>query len=76
MNFLGGATSFGSFLKAHKTSQTKVFFLYEWFDHPDKMQNTKLPPYGAFYSKLRRSNPVEDEYTDYSRSLKSELTTD
>ena len=43
MNFLGGATSLDSFLKAYKTSETKGFFPYEWFHHPDKMQNTELP---------------------------------
>ena len=58
-NFLGGATSFDSFLEAYKTSETKRFFPYEWFDHPDKMQNTELPPYDAFYSKLRSFSPPE-----------------
>ena len=48
MNFLGGATSLDSFLKAYKTSETKGFFPYEWFDHPDKMHYTELPPYDAF----------------------------
>ena len=32
MNFLGGATSLHSFLKAYKTSETKGFSPYEWFD--------------------------------------------
>ena len=50
VNFLGGATSLDSFLKAYKTSETKGSFPYEWFDHPDKMQNTELPLYDAFYS--------------------------
>ena len=44
MNFLGGATRLDSFLKAYQTPDTKRFFPYEWFDHPDKMQNTELPP--------------------------------
>ena len=61
MNFLGGATSLDSFLKAYKTSETKGFFPYEWFGHPDKMQNTELPPYDAFYSKLRSCNPLDAE---------------
>ena len=61
MNFLGGVTSLGSFLKAYKTSQTKGFFPYEWFDHRDKMQNTELLTYDAFYSKLRSCNPLEAE---------------
>ena len=44
MNFLSGATSLDSFSKAYKISETKKFFPYEWFDHPDKRQNTELPP--------------------------------
>ena len=76
MNLLGGATSLDSFLKAYKTSKTKGFFPYEWFDHPDKMQITENPPYDAFYSKLRSCNPLEAEYTDYVNLLKSELTTE
>ena len=76
MNFLGGATSLDSFLKAYKTSETEGLFPYEMFDHPDKMQNTELPPYGAFYSKLRSCNPLEAENKDYVNLLKSGLTTE
>ena len=76
MNFLGGASSIDSFLKAYRTSGTKGSFPYEWFDHPDKMQNTELPPYDAFYSKLRSCNLLEAEYTDYVNLLKSGLTTE
>ena len=76
MNFLGGATSLDSFLKAYKASETKRFFPYERFDHPDKMQNNELPPYDAFYSKIRSCNPLEAEYTDYVNLLKSGLTTE
>ena len=76
MNFLGGATSLDSFLKAYKTSETKGFFPYEWFDHADKLQNTEFHPNDAFYSKLRNCNPVEAEYPDYVNLLKSELTTE
>ena len=76
MNFLGGATSLDSFLKAYKTSETNRFFPYEWFDHPNKMQNTELPPYDAFYRKLRSCNHLEADYTDYVNFLKSGLTTE
>ena len=38
------------------------------------MQNTELPPYDAFYSKLRSCNPLETDYTDYVNLLKSGLT--
>ena len=76
MKFFGGATSLDSFLKAYRTSETKGFFPYEGFDTHDKMQNTKLPPYDAFHSKLRSCNPLEAEYTDYVNLLKSGLTTE
>ena len=76
MNFLGGATNLDSSLKAYKTSETKGFFPYGWFDHPDKMQNTELPTHDAFYSKLRSCSPLEAEYTDYVVLSKSRLTTE
>ena len=76
MNFIGGAKSLDSFLKAYKTSETKKFFPYEWFDHSDKMKNKELPPYGTFYSKLRSCNPLGTEYTEYVNLLKSGLTTE
>ena len=76
MNFFGVATSLDSFLKAYKTSETKGFFTYEWFDHPDKTQNPEFLPYDAFYSKLRSCNPLDTENTDYVNLLKSGLTTE
>ena len=60
MNFLGGATSLDSFLEAYKTAETKGFFPYEWFDCPQKMNNSVLPPYDAFFSKLRKVNVAAD----------------
>ena len=60
-NFLGGATSFDSFLEAYKTSETKRFLPYDLSDHLDKMLITELPPYDSFYSKLRSCNPLEAE---------------
>ena len=76
LNFLGGATSLDSFLKAYRTSETKRFFPYEWFDHPDKMQNPELPPYDAFYIKFCSCNPLETECTNYVNLSKSALSTE
>ena len=76
VNFVGGATTLDSFLKAYKTSETKGFFPYEKFDHPDKMQNTELPRYDAFHSKLRSCNPLEAEYRDYVNLMRKRLTTE
>ena len=75
-NILGGATSLDSFLKAYKTSETKTFFTQEWIDHPDKIQNTELPPYDVFYSKLRSCNSLGTEYRDFVDLLESGLTTE
>ena len=61
MNFLGGAISLDSFLKAYKIKKTKGFFPYQWFDCPENMNNKELPPYDSFFSILRNSNPLERE---------------
>ena len=76
MNILGGATSIDSFLKAYKTTEAKGFFPYEWFDCPQKMDNSELPPYDAFFSKLRNVNPLEKDYSVYQKLLSSGLKTE
>ena len=76
MNFLGGATSLDSFLKAYKTAETKGYFPYEWFDCPQKMNNSELPPYDAFFSKLRNVNRLEKDYSDYQNLFGSGLKTE
>ena len=59
------------FLKAYKTSETKGFFPYEWFDSPEKLDATFMPPCFCFFSKLRNCNPVEKEFTDFTKLLNS-----
>ena len=76
MKFLGGATSLDSFLEAYKTSETKGFFPYEWFDYPQKINNIELPPYDAFFSKLRNVNPLEKDHSDYQKLLSCGLKTE
>ena len=53
-----------------------MFFPYEWFDHPDEMQNTETHPCGAFYSKLRCCNALEAKRNNYIHLLKNEMTTE
>ena len=48
LNFLVGATSLDSFLKAYKTEESKIVFPYERFDNPEKLRNKKPPPYEVF----------------------------
>ena len=76
MNFLGGATSLDSFLKAYKTKETKGFFPYERFDCPEKIKNKELPPNDSFFSILRKSNPLEKDYNDFQNLVNSGLTTE
>ena len=57
MNFLGGATSLDSFLKAYKTAKTKGFFPIEWIDCPQKMSNSEFPPKTHFQQTLKREPP-------------------
>ena len=71
MNFLGGATILDTFFKTYKTAETKGFVPYEWFDCPQKMNNSELPPYDAFFSKLRNVNPLEKDYSEFQRLLSS-----
>ena len=74
LNFLGGATSLDSFLKAYQTNETKGFFPYEWFDSPNKLDVTFLPLYECFSSKLRDHNPLEKEITDFTKLLNTGLS--
>ena len=76
MDFLGGATILDSFFKAYKTAETKGFFPYEWFDCPQKMNNSELTPYDAFFNKLRNVNPLEKDYSYYQKLLGSGLKTE
>ena len=76
MNFLGGAASLDSFLKAYKTKKTKGLLHYEWFDSPEKMNNNELPPDDSFFRTLRKSNPLEKDYKEIQKLVNSGLTTE
>ena len=74
MNFLGGATSLDSFLKAYKTEEIKGFLSFEKFDNPEKLKNNELPPYHSFFSKLRNINPLHKDYNDFENLNTSGLS--
>ena len=52
----------------------KDFFPYEWFDSPNKLDATFIPPSECFFSKLRDHNPLEKEFTDFTKLLNSGLS--
>ena len=76
VNFLDGATSLDSFLKAYKTEETKSFFPYEWFDNPEKLNNKEIPPYDSFFSKLRNINLLEKDINDFENLITSGLSSE
>ena len=69
MKFLGGATSLERCCKWDK----KKFFPYELFDSANKLENEELPPYEAFFSKLRNNNPLDRDFKDYQKLRSSGL---
>ena len=71
MKFLSAAISLDSFSKAYKTSETKRFFPYEWFDSPGKFTYPALPPYNEFFGRLRNCNPLDKAYSDYESFVNS-----
>ena len=75
LSFTRGATNFDSFLKAYRILGTKGFFQYEWFNHPDKLNNKELPPSEAFH-KLQKRNLPEKGYPDNEKVIVGGLATD
>ena len=78
MNFLGGATSLHSFLKAYTTSETKRFFPYEWLLRITltKSRRQNFPHMTLFTVNFVAVTPLEAEYTEYVNLLKSGLITE
>ena len=72
VNFLGGATTLDSFLKAYQSEETKSYFPYEWFDSPSKLDCSHIPPYDSFLSKLKNLNPLEKDFAQFDKLMKSE----
>ena len=61
-NFLAAGSSYAGFLKAYGCAENKGFFPYEWVDTLEKLEESQLPPYEAFYSNLKNTNIAEEEY--------------
>ena len=71
LNFLAGATSLDSFLKAYQSEETKGYFPYEWFDSFTKLDCNHLPPYDSFFSKLKNLNPLEKDLSQFKKMMES-----
>ena len=64
------------FLKVYNTSETKGYFSYEWFNDPEKLNNTQLSPYETFFSKLCNKIPLEGDFSDSQRLIGEGLTSE
>lgn len=61
-NYLAPGCSYKQFLQAYKCEDKKGFFPYDWMDKLDKLSHTALPPFEAFYNKLKGKNISPEEY--------------
>ena len=76
MNFLGGATSLDSFLKAYKTTEKKEFFHMNSLTVQIKIKELIASFPRLFFGKLRNYNALENVYKDYKYRLNTGLTQD
>ena len=73
-NFLEGSTSLDSFVKAYRTSETKSYFAYEWFDDPEKINNTPFAPCETLFSRLWIKNTFEADSSEFHSLIFGGLT--
>ena len=48
--------------------------LYEWFDDPEKLNNTQVLPYKSYFSKLYNKNPIEKGHPGFQSLIDGGLT--
>ena len=68
MNYLAPGITYDKWVKTYGATLAKSWLPYEWFDSPDKLDFPGLPPYLAWYSKLKRAYVLSPkEYDDCHR---------
>ena len=73
-NYVAPGFSYSQFLKAFGVEESKSYFPYEWFDDPVKLDFPALPPYEAFFSKLKQCNVLDEgEGKEAGRARHEEL---
>ena len=60
-HYIAPGYSYAQFLKSYKAQEKKSFFCYQYLTDPAVLEETRLPPYEAFYSKLKQCNVLEQE---------------
>ena len=71
LNYLGPGITYEKWVKTYGATLSKSWLPYEWFDSPDKLDFPGLPPYMAWYSKLKGGYVLTlKEYDDCHRIFK------
>ena len=71
LNYLGPGITYKKWVKTYGATLAKSWLPYEWFDSPDKLDFPGLPPYMAWYSKLKGEYVLTlKEYDDCHRIFK------
>ena len=71
LNYLGPGITYEKWVKTYGATLAKSWLPYEWFDSPDKLAFPGLPPYMAWYSKLKGEYVLTlKEYDDCHRIFK------
>ena len=71
LNYLGPGITYEKWVKTYGATLAKSWLPYEWFDSPDKLDFPGLPPYMAWYSKLKGEYVLTlKEYDDCHRIFK------
>ena len=71
LNYLGPGITYDKWVKTYGATLAKSWLPYEWFDSPDKLDFPGLPPYMAWYSKLKGEYVLTlKEYDDCHRIFK------
>ena len=68
LNYLAPGITYDKWVKTYGATLTKSWLPYEWFDSPAKLDFPGLPPYLAWYSKLKGEYVLTlPEYADCHR---------
>ena len=68
LNYLAPGITYDKWVKTYGAALPKSWLPYEWFDSPDKLDFPGLPPYLAWYSKLKNAYVLSlKEYDDCHR---------
>ena len=74
-HYIAPGYSYAQFLKSYKAQEKKSFFCYQYLTDPAVLEETRLPPYEAFYSELKQCNVLEQEMICWRKKYNVSLKT-